>query len=360
MNLTFNIFGFLFSFLMIVLISNPVLAQQNFDEDNLVLIVAAASASNTTASVVEINKINIGQSAIQTIAIPGIGSNAIRVSGSATSTLYASNSNDGSLFCFTGLNSTNTGSNANSLNPRAVVTLNNAGDVTLQTTYTGTSGNQTRGATSINNEDWFIGDQGGLYTNGSTSPSPSGNIRSVKSFGGIVYGFVSSASLPPVGIISAPSGGTYTALPGLPVGATARQDFYLVSSGENGSNFDILYVLSATSGTAGAVFKYSLVDGLWVENGTYTTTFGGFGLAVEKTMSGSNLYVSTGTGATAANSVRKLIDATGYNATINITDNIILYTTGAGTIIKGLAFAPKLVNAGTITIAGTLNSVNTT
>jgi uncharacterized repeat protein (TIGR02543 family) len=317
--------------------------QTSFGSNNLAVIVAAASASNTTVSIVEINKSTASQSAIQTISIPGTGANAIRVSGSATSTLYASNSDDGTLLCFTGANSTNTASNANTLNPRAVVTLNNAGAVSIATTYTGGSGNQTRGATSLNNTNWYVGDQGGFYTNGSTSASPAGNIRSVRAFGGTVYGLTSATTIPPVGIISATTGGTYTALTGLANGAGSRQDFYMISSGNNGSTYDILYVLDATSATAGTIFKYSLVSGFWTANGSYTTAFGGFGLLSEKSSTGANLYVTTGTGATTANTVKKIFDAAGYNATINITTaNIVnLYTAATGTILKGLAFAPS-------------------
>ena len=57
----------------------------------------------------------------------------------------------------------------------------------MQTTYTGTSGNQTRGACSLNNTNWFVGDQGGIYTNTATAAAPAGNLRAVKNFGGIFY-----------------------------------------------------------------------------------------------------------------------------------------------------------------------------
>lgn len=348
-------------FLSIILILiTTIYSTAQFDQNNLAIVVAAASANNTTASIVEINKTNAGQTAIQSIVIPGTGTDAIRVSGSATSTLYASNSDDGTLFCFAGHNNTNTGSNANTLNPRAVVTVNNAGTINLATTYTGASGNQTRCATTLNNSNWFIGDQGGFYTNNATSASPTGNIRSVKAFGGTVYAFTASATNPPVGTISAPSGGTYTALPGLPNGATSRQDFYLISSGTNGSTYDILYVLDATSATAGTILKYSLVGGTWTANGTYSTGVGGFGMCAEQSGMGANLYITTGTGATVTNSVRKLEDAAGYNTSINISSTTTLFTTATGTIIKGIAFAPKAPLVPVITVSGTLTSLSTT
>jgi hypothetical protein len=81
------------------IIPNDLLAQTNFGSDNLaVLLAASSSANNTTVSVVEIDKVTANQAAVQTIPVPGSGPNAIRVSGSATSTLYAANSANGALF----------------------------------------------------------------------------------------------------------------------------------------------------------------------------------------------------------------------------------------------------------------------
>ena len=196
-----------------------------------------------------------------------------------------------------GANNTSTSANVNTLNPRAVGTFSSVGIFNLATTYTGTSGNQTRAASSLDNATWFIGDQGGVYSNGSSAASPTGNIRSVKPFGGVMYGFTASATLAPVFTISAATGGTLTSLPGLASGASTRQDFYLISSGSNGINFDVLYVLDATTNTAGTIFKYSLVSGSWVANGSYTTAFGGFGMAAKTAGTGANIYVSTGLGA---------------------------------------------------------------
>lgn len=325
-----------------VFISIEATKAQTFTNGNLALFVASASASNTTGTIVEINTSSSGQAAINSFSISGTGTNAMRFSGSATSTAYLTNTDDGSLLCFTGANSTNTASNVNTLNPRGVGILDHSFNFAIACTYTGTSGNQTRSASSIDNSTWYIGDQGGFYSNGTSSASPSGNIRSVKSFGGTVYGFTASTSLAPVGIISAPTGGTYTGLSGLGVGASSRQDFYLISSGSNGSAYDVLYIMDATSNTAGTIFKYSLVSGTWTANGSYTTTFGGFGIAAKLNGSGADLFVTSGQGALTANSVIKLNDAAGYNTTINITtaSNITLYTTAAGTIIKGVAFAP--------------------
>lgn len=314
-----------------------------FTAGNLVLFRAeSASANNTNFSIIELSPSAANQAApVTTTAINGTtGSSALRTSGSASSTGYLANSNDGSLLCFTGHNTTTTSGNINAITTRGVGTLDASGNFALATTYTGTASNQTRCATSLDNSNWFIGDQGGLYTNGTTTASPTGNFRSVKPFGGTAYIFQASSSFAPVSTLSAPSGGTVTSLPGLANGTSSCQDFYMISSGSNGTTFDVLYVLSASSATAGTIAKYSLVAGSWVANNTYTTTFGGFGLAAAQGGSGAKLYVTTGIGSTAANSVLQLTDAAGYNTDISITNTATLYTTTAGTTLKGVAFAP--------------------
>ncbi len=328
-----------------------------FTNGNLAVLQAAASASNTTASIVELIPMTSAGNPVQTIPISGAGANALRFSGSATSTGYLATGNDGTLLTFNGANSTDTAANVNTLNPRGIGSLNSAGTFVLQTTYTGTSGNQTRGSTSLNNANWFIADQGGIYTNGSTSASPSGNFRAAKSFGGTVYVGQASGTgtVTQVATVSAPTGGTVTGLPGLSNNANL-QDFYLISSGDNGTAFDVLYTVSATSNTAGTIAKFSLVGGNWTANGSYTTTFGGFGLAAADNGNGGLLYVSTGLGALTANSVLRLADTSGYNSSINIitANNLSLYTAPTGNIIKGVAFAPRpaAVTAPEINVTG--------
>src|SRR5262249_6856596 len=149
--------------------------------------------------------------------------NALRVSGSAGTTMYLANTDDGTLLCFTGHNTTTTSGNINTVTARGVGTLNSSYAFNLATTYTGTSGNQTRCATRIDNTTWYIGDQGGIYTNGTSTASPATNILSVKSFGAVVYACQAAT----IGTLSAASGGTITALPGL--GAITAKDFYLIS-----------------------------------------------------------------------------------------------------------------------------------
>jgi hypothetical protein len=299
-----------------------------------------ASANNTSFSILELSPSTPGL--VQTISINGTtGSSALRTSGSATSTGYLQLSSDRSFLCFTGHNSTTTGVNANTLTARGVGTLDVNASFNLATTYTGASGQQTRSATSLDNSNWYIGDQSGQYTNSATSTSPAGNLRSVKSFGGAVYVLQQSSTAPVVSTSSALTGGTIAGLPGLTNNSTA-QDFYMISSGANGSAYDVLYITNNTSGTAGSIQKFSLVSGSWVANGSTTTSFGGFGLAamVDGSGTGADLFVTSGTGATAANTVRELVDSAGYNSPINLGSATTIYTAAAGTTMKGIDFVP--------------------
>ena len=323
-----------------LLATSPMGVHAAFTAGNLAVFSADNyNANNTTFTILELGPSTANQaSPVNSIAINGTtGANALRTSGSAATTGYLADTDDGTLLAFDAVNTTTTSGNVNTIASRAVGTLNNSGSFALQTTYTaGTSGGtQARGATSINNSLWYIADQDGVYTNGSARLN-SANVRSVKSFGGTLY-VLQASSTATVIVVSTLSadGKTVTGLIGLANDSTA-QDFYLISSGSNGSTYDVLYVLT----TAG-IKKYSLVTGTWTANSSYATVTG-FGLCAAKSGSGAVLYVTTGSGSTAANKVMQVTDTAGYNSTISITtgNNVTLYTTSATTTMKGIAFAP--------------------
>lgn len=313
-----------------------------FTAGNIAVLQAeSSSANNTTASIIELSPSTAAQTPSNVIAIDGTGTNALRISGSASTTGFLATSADGTRLALMGANNTNTSSNVNTLNPRGVGVLDAWGNFTLPTTYTGTSGNQTRCATTLDNSTWWIADQGGIYSNGTTTASPSGNMRTIKAFGGTVYvSRASSASTDvQVSTLSAATGGTLTGLSGL-TNNNNLSDFYIISSGENGAAFDVLYVVTSSS-----IAKFSKVrvgeNDTWTANGTYTG-LGGFAIAARDSGTGADLFISTGGGALSANSVVRLTDAAGHNATINITtaSNVTLYTAPSGRTVKGVAFAP--------------------
>jgi len=151
-----------------------------FTAGNLAIFQAdSATANNTTATIIELSPTTLNQVPTNLIPINGTtGTDALRFSGSATSTGDLSHTNDRTLLTFDGHNSTTTAGNANTILPRGVGTLNAAGAFTLQTTYTSVSGSQARSATAIDatNSTWFIGDQSGLFTNGASAANPAGNL----------------------------------------------------------------------------------------------------------------------------------------------------------------------------------------
>ena len=308
------------------------------------------SKQNTTITLVEVNSAaTSAQPAVQSISLPGTNTNstprlsqALRINGSGGTTGYLATSSDGTLLCLAAANALNSSdlgqTTAASILNRAVATLSSSGTLTLPaTSYTGTSGNQCRGATTLNETTWFIADKGGIYTNGATSPSPSANILAVKSFGSTVFASTASS----VNTVSAATGGTLTAL-------TAAQgssfpgtltDFTLISSGVNGASFDTLYITNGASASSGTIYKFSLVNGAWVANGTYATNFGGqaivasgYGATGGTAFTGALLYLTSANGGDTGNSVVKLTDTAGYDSAINITtaNNITLYNFATG------------------------------
>jgi len=331
----------------------------SFTPGNLVVVVAqSGTANNTTVNLQEFTPAG-STSGLQNVALSGTGTNAFRISGSAGTSCYISLSADQTLLTIPGANSTNTSSNENTLNPRVVATLNSATTVNLTGTYTGVSGNQERSATTLDNSNYYISDQGGLYTNGSTSASDTLNALSIRSFGGSVYlcsaktsGLSPAES--PVVLVPSPTATAYTTLPGVATDASAV-DFYMISSGNNGTAYDILYVLSSSSG----LVKYSLVGGTWVANGAdgNATVKTGFGMAAASNGSGGVVFYMVAPAATAGNAVYKFTDQAGYNATINDTTPASILTSTSPNAFKSVAFAPLPV---TISTTGTLTALSTT
>ena len=238
---------------------------------------------------------------VQSIAIPS----PLRASGSASSTGYLSLSNNGTYLAFDTANTTNTTTNTNTILSRSVGTLDLNGNFAISASYTGANGNQPRGATSIDDSTWVIGDQGGIYVNNATTPTPAGNFRATKAFGGTVYTLTASGTATNVVVdtVSISGSGAVTGLPGLTNDAAAV-DFTLVSSGANGSAYDVLYITDDTSATVGAIKKFALIGGTWTAEGTATTT-GMFGIAAAKDpVAGFDLYATTGNGSSGSNSVQ--------------------------------------------------------
>lgn len=339
----------------LMFIGSNVKAQTSFTEGNIVVNVATSSGTAVSSAsgirFVELNKTTPAQTPTVLLNADtnsnGLGSgDFFRIQGTGTSAGYLSFNNDRTLLSMNGaITSITSGAiTGTPYYPRAVLTVNNNGGMQFATTYNvpNSGTNTPRSAASLNNSDWYAIETGGIFTNGGNAPILAANIRAIKPFGGVLYVSQTSASNPMVSTLNGPIPSVITPLPGI-AGSSTFCDFYLISSGQNGAAFDILYTTVTSSATAGSVQKYSLVNGTWLSNGAYTTTFGGFGIAAERTCSGATLFVSSGNGATNANSLYRLVDNSGYNQPINIStaNNVVLYTVLAGNTIKGVAFSPK-------------------
>ena len=315
--------------------------------DIAVVDLAVAGSKNTTASVLELNPTTTNQtSPVQIIDIASTGTDAMRFSDSGTSS-FLSLTNDGTLLTFAAYNTTDDTTSdlaSTTTSDRAVGTLDGNANFTLQTTYTGSSGNQTRSATSLNDSDFYITDKGGLYTNDATSPSLSTNILEARSFDGTVY-VSSTKAAAGVSTVSSPTATSLSGLPGLAADGNI-QDFYLIQSGSNGSSYDILYTLDQNASDA-TINKYSLVSGTWEANGSYSLADNGTAMiAANNGSGGASLYVVT-TAQAVDNSLVQLTDTAGYNATIDITAAPVTLYTAIGTdTLKGLDFVPMRLRPG--------------
>ena len=337
----------------------------SFTQGHVVVQQAAAASTNTTISLIEVDTAATSTqvSPVQTIALPGTTypSNAFRINGSGGTTGYLATTNDGTLLCLDAHNATTSADitpTAANILPRAVLAFPATGVYQTSTTYTGGTGNQARGATSLDNSHWFIADKGGIYTNGGVAPAGlTSNVLAVKSFGGTVY--MLQAAAPAVSTLASITSTSATGLSGLSALA-GPTDFYLISSGVNGATFDVLYTATGTSATVGTIGKYSLVGGTWVANGTYTTNFGGSRMVAAGNGNGATLYVTAGIASAVSNAVMKLTDTASYNTAIAITtaNNVNLYTVPG--VAKGIAFAPLASSMADLTVSVSAPSTGVT
>ena len=237
----------------------------------------AAASTNTTGTILELNPALASQSPVQTISIGATGSTRSRFSDTGTSS-FLSTSNDGTQLVLAAYNTTDsattdlatTGTNLTTgtdPDDRAVATFGNSESLTIQTHYVEpTSGDQTRSATTLDDSNYFITDKGGLFTNGSTTPSLSTNILDARSFGGTVY--VSSTKGPAVSTVAADNATSLSALP-LSQGASTP-----ITAASWASGVATITVGSNTNFTVGSTVVISGITsgGPGTFDGTFTIT----------------------------------------------------------------------------------------
>jgi hypothetical protein len=348
----------------------PAPRTSGFTPGNLAVLQEDIAANNSTFSILEVDANTPGQlSPVNTYPVSATGANAMRQSSSG-STGRMSDSDDGTLVCWSAfLDGSSATADETTIDPRGAGTLDASGAFVLQAQYTGlgdATANQTRSATTVDNLTWFMGDKGGVYTNDNTpanayipySTGNPANVRSLKSFNGVVYALQQEGGTDPystvLAIVPAPSSGSQSLFPleGFPTDG-AVLDFYLIASGSNGTNIDTAYYIDGTNSSSGALYKYyftGTIDPMtsqqvWASAGaSWPTPNGGDGLcAVTNSGGGVDLYYTTGSGGTPGNSVVKVHDSAAWNQPINLTSTSVLYTAPSKATLKGIAFAPQVL-----------------
>ncbi|TDN38951.1 hypothetical protein A8B98_20840 [Hymenobacter sp. UV11] len=292
---------------------------------------------------------------VQTIALPTYvdGTNRIlTASGNATSELNMTRSADGHYLVLTGYGagpSTPSVVTSQTTDVARVIGLIAADGSIDTSTSTGDAFNgvSIRSAATTDGTSFYsVGANSGvryqevgtfMSTQLNTAPT---NIRSINVANGNLY--IASVSAPYYGLsqvgagLPTATGQNVVALPGFP-GSTAGSSpygFYFADLSAAVPGVDVVYVADDRS-TAGGIQKWSLVGGIWVQNGTIASSSAVRGL--NGTTSGTTVSLA----ATSSNELFFLTDNTGYNNTPTLTDlPAAIATAGTNTAFRGMAFAP--------------------
>ena len=341
-----------------------------FTAGNIVVEQEDLITKNSTFSMLELNPTNSNQTApVNIFAVPATGTNALRQSSSGSCGRLAL-SDDQTLLCFSsGLCGDSTVPDETTENWRGAATYNYQGVYTFQTTYEsygGATADQARSATTVDDTNFFMGDKGGVYLNNQTTNNAfigytvqnGANVRSLKSFGGVVYALQQEGGSDPTAtvldVVPQPSTGDDALFPfeGFPIEPEVL-DFYLYRSGNNGSNYDVCYYIDGTNATAGAIFKYYFTgnydsntgQAIWAPAGFWNTANGGDGLCLATNANGTvDIYYTTGAGGTAGNSVIHVVDNSAWNQPINLIATNTLYTVSSTSSLRGISLAPVTTN----------------
>ena len=315
-------------------------------------------------------------SLVQSIAIPNSGSNAVIASGTSTSEGMLSRSGDGQFLVVTGYNTavpytSSVSSSTSATVNRAVAIVNTSGAVASTTKFSdwANANNPRSAVTNDGTQLWLGGAAGGVRyvssvaaTTGTQISTPAGlvNMRQVAIFDGQLYATTNSGagsnttSIGTVGSGLPTTSAAYTTLSGIaPAGTitgTSRYAFFFADLSAGVAGVDTLYI--ADDGVL-ALSKYSRVGSNWVLNNTIGVDADDY-RGVTGTVSGSTvtLFATRKGGAsnTGGGELVKIIDASGYNASISATPSLLASAivgtaTAPNTSFRGVAIAPGNVVA---------------
>jgi DNA/RNA endonuclease G (NUC1) len=309
-----------------------------------------SAALGSTAAAVFLDEYTPGGALVQSIPMPTavVGSNRrLTASGSATTEGFLTLTSSGQYLAVPGYDAALgtaavAGTTSATVN-RVVGRVDFAGTIDTTTAISDSfSAGNPRGATGDGTNFWVAGSNSGvrLVTLGSSGASTSisttsTNLRVPNIFGGQLY-ISSGAGTIRMGTVGTgtptATGQTITNLPGFPATPSATGYFFAdLNAGVAG--VDTLYV---ADDSAGQVQKYSLVSGTWAANGSITA-------ASARGLTGSvqgTTVTLFGTLGSAGTTLYKLVDSTGYNATIS-GSIITIASAGINKAFRGVAFAPS-------------------
>ena len=299
---------------------------------------------------------------LNTVAMPATAAgtdNPIVASGSASSEGGLTLSANGQYLVATGydaaVGTTGLSSSAAASVPRTIARVDASGDVDSSTALTDyADGNNPRSAVSEDGSEFWVGGAAGgvryatlgATTSTALTASTYKNVRQLTIADGQLY---TSADPTKAGVTVAtvgsglPTSGT-NAVTNLPFASSASAPvepyaYSLLTLG-TGSSPDTLYV---ADDSLGAVVKYGLVNGSWVQQGSVAVA-GVTGLTANDA-SGSGtvtIYATTSGSSGTGGTLYQITDASGIGGTLSGTA-AVLATAPAGEAFRGVAYAPGTV-----------------
>lgn len=303
---------------------------------------------------------------VQSVALPTSASGAQKpliANGVAPSEGYLTRSTDGRYLLVTGFGTTVGGTplatTYSATVPRVIGRVDSAGNIDTSTALTDWANrNNPRSVASMDGTAFWGG--GGIGLNyvsalGNTASTlltvGSASVRQVAIFNGQLY--VSASGITPsihgIGTVGTglPTSAvqTFTLLPGFTDNVTLKSPngFFFCHLNGTGTAVDTLYACDDSTSASGGINKFSLVGGSWVANGTVGNPADGYaGLCATVSGTTVTLYAtrSLSGNSTGGGDLVKLVDPTGYNASMGSPTITLLASAGSKKAFRGVALAP--------------------
>jgi hypothetical protein len=341
--------------------TSPHLLAAPFTPGNLVVLrVNGTGAAARAVDLVEFDTVSTGQSGTVVVSLPSSGSGTLLTqAGNSTWQGALTLSANRTHLLLAGYNApagtANVSSTSSATVARVVATVEWTGNVNLTTLTTAYSGQHIHGAAALSgapgSDVWLAGSGGpggASMTNGirymtvggsgpgtrvvNPTPLAANHPRVVQIVNNQLY-FSDNNNIRRTNV-PLPTTGDVPTTDLTTTGLIQARGFVFFDYDGNGI-LDTLYVADQTNG----LVKFSSEDGdTWTQRGSLAGSF--TGITGEYTGSSYVLYVTTGNGTTAGNQLRRYVDTAAYNQNIAAGSFVTLATAPAGTIFRGVVFAP--------------------